>query len=483
MKYLPIESNKIVNIRYGLATNSSSVHSIIYNPEVANMSDEETFKREFGWDFFTLKTRAERKEYMLQILKGHLPNTVIGIIKKILTERGQENIFLDLFSGYVDHGYDHVRIPKDIYNVNINMDFFNEYYDYILNNNFIIIGGNDNTEEKHHLKGTGTKEKESYTNVIPYDSRAYKNGNYWVVFNKDKKIRINFNDEQLKPKYPELIDLKITDYCDKGCAFCYQGSTKNGKHAIVDDIYSYLVHSGMYDNLIDFALGGGEPTEHPEFKKILTLLSKRGRNVINFTTKSTKWMEDEDTVEIVKDTVSGIAYSPDTIMDAIFFVNKHDFVFKSEVDLYLHIIPELWNQEELLKFIEHIEFLNSWKSERIKNLKKVKQIKITLLGYKEVERGKDYSDNKITFDIKNFFKNVKNVQVGIDTKIANDFKKELNELNIDDKLYTVQEGEFSMYIDAVENRAYKSSYQLDEYVDIKKNKKISAMFEKTKNMK
>jgi hypothetical protein len=39
-----------------------------------------------------------------------------------------------------------------------------------------------------------------------------------------------------KPKTPELVDLKITDWCDRACKWCAQNSTPNGKHASLDTV-------------------------------------------------------------------------------------------------------------------------------------------------------------------------------------------------------------------------------------------------------
>lgn len=53
----------------------------------------------------------------------------------------------------------------------------------------------------------------------------YINGNTLVtIYNDGTKIREYNKDPQ--PEFPESIDLKITDYCDMGCPYCHESSTK-----------------------------------------------------------------------------------------------------------------------------------------------------------------------------------------------------------------------------------------------------------------
>ena len=62
----------------------------------------------------------------------------------------------------------------------------------------------------------------------------YDNGNHRVtLFSDGTKIKetINPDDDHFTYDFPESFDLKITDYCDAGCAYCHENSTKKGKHA------------------------------------------------------------------------------------------------------------------------------------------------------------------------------------------------------------------------------------------------------------
>lgn len=80
---------------------------------------------------------------------------------------------------------------------------------------------------------------------------------------------------------PETVDISITDWCDFGCAYCYQDSTPKQKHApndLVDRVIKSFTHAPY-----QIAIGGGEPTSHPDFPGILVRASKAGV-VPNYTT-------------------------------------------------------------------------------------------------------------------------------------------------------------------------------------------------------
>ena len=83
------------------------------------------------------------------------------------------------------------------------------------------------------------------------------------------------------PWGPELVDLQVTGYCERGCPECYMNSSKEGKHIpliLVEEILDKLPST-----VCQIALGGGEPTSHPHFVEILRRIRKRGI-IPNYTT-------------------------------------------------------------------------------------------------------------------------------------------------------------------------------------------------------
>ncbi len=85
--------------------------------------------------------------------------------------------------------------------------------------------------------------------------------------------------------WPELADISVSNYCTKGCDFCYRGSTENGSFMSLEN-YEYVLDclsSPKYGRVFQVALGGGEPLEHPCFLDMLKATAQRGI-VANFTT-------------------------------------------------------------------------------------------------------------------------------------------------------------------------------------------------------
>lgn len=87
------------------------------------------------------------------------------------------------------------------------------------------------------------------------------------------------------------VDLKITDYCTFGCPYCYQGSTRSGRHADWDYLMS-LVDLLYEEDVYEVVLGGGEPTLYPRFWDLVGTLRERGFTV-GVTTRNHALFEDK----------------------------------------------------------------------------------------------------------------------------------------------------------------------------------------------
>lgn len=84
------------------------------------------------------------------------------------------------------------------------------------------------------------------------------------------------------PHGPELMDISITNWCDKGCVFCYKSSTKHGSHMALRD-YKRVIDEAAEMGTFQVALGGGNPNQHPDFEEILDYTKMKGI-VPNYTT-------------------------------------------------------------------------------------------------------------------------------------------------------------------------------------------------------
>ena len=89
---------------------------------------------------------------------------------------------------------------------------------------------------------------------------CYKNGNYLTtIWDDGTKVRETEEDEFI-PSFAENMDIKITDYCDMGCPYSHEGSSKNGKHA---DIMTATFIDSLHP-FQELAIGGGDITSHPD---------------------------------------------------------------------------------------------------------------------------------------------------------------------------------------------------------------------------
>jgi organic radical activating enzyme len=465
----------VVNERYGLATNSSSTHSIIFSPEITSIRDSDIDPEGFGWEFFTLASKEEKTNYMMAQILGNVGSSGYDFLKLFLEEYSPDQIE-KLENLYIDH--DSVmsfptEVPVSGEHGSMNMGFAMDYKNFIVNNNFVILGGNDNTSDNHELADSGI-DVASYHHEFNSSYKAWKNGNYWVLRKEgsghDHKLRVQFNlgtdfkPEPLEPKVPELLDIKITDYCDLGCSFCYQDSTASGQHADVHTIRRIADNFKLYDGQLEVALGGGEPTSHPEFKKILELFHMNNY-IVNFTTKSKTWFEDKDIIEHVEGCVKGIAYSVSSPEEAMEFYELHKKHFNKRYSpkIYLHLIPEILTQDAFRATLAEVEKINA----RIGMYHQ--RIKVTLLGFKPIGRGENIQHHLVS-DIDEIFNSINHTSIGVDTKFAHDYKPFLDAMGIDPKLYTTIEGEYSMYVDAVAMKAYRSSWQLEDEFPILKRR-------------
>jgi radical SAM protein with 4Fe4S-binding SPASM domain len=115
----------------------------------------------------------------------------------------------------------------------------------------------------------------------------YKSLGYTSFFNPDTGFFARVPDKGKKepfwsPHGPELIDISITNWCDKGCEFCYKSSTKHGEHMAIDD-YKRVIDQAVEMRTFQVALGGGNPNQHPGFVEIIEYTASKGV-VPNYTT-------------------------------------------------------------------------------------------------------------------------------------------------------------------------------------------------------
>jgi hypothetical protein len=441
---------KIHNVRLGHATNSSSSHSIIFDPDLVDDYDNDGF----GWNFFTAASTEVKKQYMACILKHNfqLPASLVTMMLRAL----------DLPEITEDIGIDHqsmFQIPTEIGEKIPSVEFFTEFSDYLLQKGVVILGGNDNDDSSHPSFDSSKQiDLNGYTTESTYVCR--KDGDWWTLFNTNNgnRVVLSFKDDpvEFKPEAPMLVDMKVTDYCSMGCDYCYQGSTTNGKH--MSDVYWY-VERLKNAKVFEVAIGGGEPTEFKDFRSLVEMLHEAGISV-NFTTKKVDWLYQPGARELLLN-IGAFAYSVDPntkipLLDSI--KNRIKALGVPTEKFTIQVIPALFTDGEKLK-----EVLD-WAYHAY--------VRVTLLGYKSTVRGKLFVENGNLLETEQnwiqLLNSSKNVpRLSIDTTLAHRYQHSLNDLDIPTWLYHVEEGKYSMYIDAVANKYGPSSYHIDDLKPLK----------------
>ena len=118
--------------------------------------------------------------------------------------------------------------------------------------------------------------------------KRYKAEKYTVLFNQNTgffaRIEDSHNAEPLYSEHgPELLDISITNYCERSCYFCYRNSSKSGKTMSFKD-YEYILKQAVDCGVLQVALGGGNPNQHYDFNKILEVTKEKYNIVPSYTT-------------------------------------------------------------------------------------------------------------------------------------------------------------------------------------------------------
>lgn len=468
------------NIRGGFATNSSSSHSLIFVPNL-NIGDWESPERneyqgDYGRFWFVLDTKEGKRDYIAAILYESLSG--LGYSERMIEILMRELCNIEYGAG--GYGLDHQSIyvlPMDYHhNDHIDVEFFEELRDFIFNKDIAILGGSDEEDRDHdYMHRDGAVE-------FTYPIMEYRHGDWisrkdqkyghWTLFNKKEgtRLRLSFVDippavhkegwhmemekHPDKSQYPELVDIKITDWCSSSCEYCYMGSTTKGKHAdlrYIQDIAHVLSNMKVFE----VALGGGEPTAHPDFVNILRAFRENGI-IPNFTTRSLSWLKDEKRRNEILKYAKAFAYSMDGGSDVGVIKEIYDILVSEEIFdgwgmkyipiVNLHVVMGTLSEE---KFKEILREANK------------RHIRVTLLGFKYTERGASFEVQSYDWwikAVKELSADHKCPRISVDTIMIQQYGDEIAEAGIPSFLYHKRDGSFSAYIDAVNKTFAPYSY-------------------------
>jgi hypothetical protein len=269
----------------------------------------------------------------------------------------------------------------------------------------------------------------------------YVNGNYTVrIYSDGTKIRETEADE-FNASFPENIDIKITNWCNMGCPFCHENSTINGKHAdLFNSKFIDTLHSGT-----ELAIGGGMVTSHTDLIPFLQILKNKGI-ISNITVHQ---FELEKNIELIEGLVAenliygiGVSYKqPSEIFTDI--ASK----FKNCV---IHTINGVHTKSDF-------EYLSN------------KNLKVLILGYKELRRGANYFEKESELINTNKMWLYENLKILLPKfKVVSFDNLSLKQLEVQrllskeqwDNFYMGDDGQYTMYIDLVEKQYAKNSTSL-----------------------
>lgn len=286
----------------------------------------------------------------------------------------------------------------------------------------------------------------------------YKNGNFTTkIFSDGTKVR-ETEDDEFKAAFAENMDIKISNYCDMGCKFCHEGSTRNGKHGdILNEKFIDTLHPYQ-----EVALGGGDATSHPDLIPFLQKLKDK-KVIVNMTVNQKHFEQKQDLIKRLVDEklIYGIGVS------LVNPTNEFISLVKQYSNAVIHVINGVLRPSDIETLADN-------------------DLKILILGYKHLRRGNEWYSEE--------HENIVSKQMWLKenlTDIINHFKVvsfdnlAIEQLNVQrlmskeewDEFYMGDDSEFTYFIDMVERKfAKNSTAPLDKRYDLLDS--VDEMFEK-----
>lgn len=265
-----------------------------------------------------------------------------------------------------------------------------------------------------------------------------KNGNYMMFIDlaTGTKIRKN-NLDCFIPEKPESMDIKITNKCDMGCAFCHENSTADGLHG---DIMSLKFIETLLP-YTELALGGGNPLTHPDLVPFLEKC-KSLKLIPSMTINQVHFMKPEYS-ELIDKLVSekliyGLGISLTRATDE--FIAK----VKKYPNAVIHIINGVQPLAEVRKLYDQ-------------------NLKVLILGYKMFRRGIEYFSEAVDSAKTEYYAELADMTkrfdvVSFDNLALNQL--EVKRLLTDDEwneFFMGNDGSHTMYIDCINKQYARSS--------------------------
>ncbi len=284
--------------------------------------------------------------------------------------------------------------------------------------------------------------------------KNYSEQKYKVIFNQKNGFFARVEKKGIPEIFwanqgPELLDISITNWCDKGCEFCYRNSNENGKHILLSD-YESIMKEASKNNVFQVALGGGNPNQHPDFTEILEITRDKYNIVPSYTTNGRGLTS--KVLEATKKYCGAVAvsaYEPfDETKEAIKLLKSY------QIKVNLHYVLD---NETIVRAIEWLKngnvILNDCNA-------------IIFLNYKPVGNEKNYNLLlRNSPHLKEFFELVDNkkhsIKIGFDSCMVSGIVKYMKNINLT-SLEPCDAGRFSAYI-SEDLKMYPCSFMMEHY--------------------
>lgn len=234
--------------------------------------------------------------------------------------------------------------------------------------------------------------------------REYPEQHYKTLFNQRTGFFMRLEDDGYPEPFwaeegPELLDISITNYCERGCKFCYRKANPKGHHMSLESL-KHVITQAKNAGVLQIALGGGNPNQHPHFNDILRMIREAGI-VPSYTTNGDGLSED---ILVATKTYCGAMavslYEP---------YNEYDYILKR-----IHSMGIKCNVHIILK-TDTIDMLTNWFTKPPHFFKWVNAI--VILCYKPITSSSDLMIKDIQ-KLQRFYKAVSScnaVKIGFDS--------------------------------------------------------------------
>lgn len=265
-----------------------------------------------------------------------------------------------------------------------------------------------------------------------------KNGNYMMFIDLETGTKIRKNNlDCFIPEKPESMDIKITNKCDMGCAFCHENSTPDGLHGDIMNL-KFIETLLPYTEL---ALGGGNPLTHPDLIsflekcKTLKLIPSMTINQVHFMKPEYEELIDK---LISEKLIYGLGISLTHATD--------DFITRAKKypNAVIHIINGVQPMLEVKKLYDH-------------------NLKILILGYKMFRRGVEYFSEAVDATKNEYYAELGEMLKHFDVVSFDNLalkQLETKRLLSEDQwneFYMGDDGSHTMYIDCINKQFARSS--------------------------